>query len=146
MKIKFVNHASFIIESGEVRLLCDPWTEGLAFNNGWALLSQTPPECIDYNRLTHIWFSHEHPDHFSPGAIKAIPEAARRHITVLFQQTADQRVIDFCRKLNFKALLEMQPDNWIDLDDVTRALCNPQTDEWQGDSCVPCGARTRSSR
>jgi L-ascorbate metabolism protein UlaG (beta-lactamase superfamily) len=138
MKIKFVNHASFIIESGEVRLLCDPWTEGLAFNNGWALLSQTPPECIDYNRLTHIWFSHEHPDHFSPGAIKAIPEAARRHITVLFQQTADQRVIDFCRKLNFKALLEMQPDNWIDLDDVTQALCNPQTDEWQGDSwlCV----------
>ena len=38
MKLEFVNHASYVLESGGVRLLCDPWLEGTAFNDGWALL------------------------------------------------------------------------------------------------------------
>ena len=33
MKIKFVNHSSFIIEHDNVSIISDPWLEGKVFNN-----------------------------------------------------------------------------------------------------------------
>jgi hypothetical protein len=35
MLIEFVNHASLIISSGDVRLISDPWLEGKVFDEGW---------------------------------------------------------------------------------------------------------------
>jgi L-ascorbate metabolism protein UlaG (beta-lactamase superfamily) len=107
MQIEFVNHASLILKSGEVRLLCDPWLEGRAFNDGWALLSPTKFAYDDFRDITHIWFSHEHPDHFSPACIKRISEEHRAQITVLFQETLDKKVVEFCRQLGFKDVLEL---------------------------------------
>src|ERR1700737_4939667 len=101
MLIEWVNHASFIIESGTVRLICDPWLEGTAFNSGWSLMSPTKLTYENFSSITHIWFSHEHPDHFSPSNLKKIPEEYRRRITVLFHETADKRVARVCRALNF---------------------------------------------
>src|SRR4051812_15373533 len=66
MTIEFVNHASIIVDHDNIRLLCDPWTEGTAFHNGWSLLAKSKFTFDDYKNITHIWFSHEHPDHFSP--------------------------------------------------------------------------------
>ena len=40
MKLKFINHASYLVENEKTILLHDPWLEGRAFNNGWELLSQ----------------------------------------------------------------------------------------------------------
>jgi hypothetical protein len=98
-------------------------------------------QCLDYERITHLWFSHEHPDHFSPGAVKAIPEHCRANIAVLFQETEDKRVVNFCKKLGFRSVTEMRADEWVTLTPTTRALCNPQIDEWQGDSwlCLKSG-------
>ena len=39
--LKFLNHASFMIESSDSILLCDPWLEGCAFDNGWSLLDKS---------------------------------------------------------------------------------------------------------
>ena len=102
MWIEWVNHASFIVESASVRLICDPWLSGTAFNQGWSLLSPTKLKPEEFDRITHIWFSHEHPDHFSPQNLRNIPEAIRRNIKVLFQRTDDKRVIGACRHLGFK--------------------------------------------
>jgi UDP-MurNAc hydroxylase len=134
MKISFVNHASLIVETGDVVLLCDPWLDGTVFNNGWALVSPSVLKPEQIARLTHIWFSHEHPDHFSPSTLKSIPEKHRKNITVLFQETEDKRVIQFCAKLGFRAVTELEPDHWINLSTSTKVLCNPQRDEWQADS------------
>lgn len=99
--IQFVNHASFVLEYQDVRLVCDPWIVGSAFQNGWDLLT-TIKDPVDFSTITHIWFSHEHPDHFSVPSIKAIPAEFRSRITVLFQTTKDKKVINFCRSLGFK--------------------------------------------
>lgn len=101
MNILWVNHASFVIESGSVHLLVDPWISGTAFNDSWELLVPSRFEEKDFNTITHIWFSHEHPDHFAPPVLSKIPEETRRRITVLFQETRDRRVVNFCRKLGF---------------------------------------------
>ena len=112
MKIKWINHAGFMLQSGAVRLVCDPWIEGTAFDNGWKLLAPTAFRYEDFAEVTHIWFSHEHPDHFSPMNIKKIAPEVRSQITVLFQTTDDKKVVEFCRKAGFKNVVELPPSKW----------------------------------
>ncbi len=108
MQIEMINHAGVLITSGTTGLLIDPWMTGSAFENGWELLSPTAFTDDDFERVTHIWFSHEHPDHFSVPSLRAIPEHHRRRITVLYQKTADRRVVSFCEKF-FDDVVELEP-------------------------------------
>jgi hypothetical protein len=101
MKIKFLNHASFLIQKDNINLICDPYLHGSAFNNGWSLIVEGNH---DLNNITHIYFSHEHPDHFSVPFLKNINESKRSNITVIFQDTFDKRVINFCKKIGYKIL------------------------------------------
>src|ERR1043165_9435943 len=98
MKIEFVNHASYIVDHAGIRLICDPWTEGTAFDNGWSLLTPSKFTFDDYKNITHIWFSHEHPDHFSPPNLSKIPAEHRKNITVLYHETNDKKVINWCKQ------------------------------------------------
>src|SRR5262245_44173827 len=99
--LRWVNHASFVLEAGGVQLLSDPWLFGSAFADSWDLLSPTRFGGEDFASITHIWISHEHPDHFSPPSLRSIPEEHRRRIVVMAQPTRDGRVISYCRTLGF---------------------------------------------
>ena len=101
--IIFLNHASFIIEFKGVKILNDPFLFGSAFNNGWNLIVEVDHEKI-LKGITHIFFSHEHPDHFSIPFLKSIPSDKRGEITIIYQETYDKRVKDFCEKLGYKFL------------------------------------------
>lgn len=101
MDIRFVNHASFVCEHAGVRLPCDPWLYGSAFNDGWDLIVESGFTVEQFADIDYIWFSHEHPDHFSPRVLLDIPKALRPEITVLYKQTSDQKVLEFCRKQGF---------------------------------------------
>lgn len=108
MTIKWVNHASYILEHEGVRLLHDPWLRGRVFNESWAHISESALTPEDFKDITHIWFSHEHPDHFFPPNITAIPAEYRSKITVLFQKTIDGKVKAFCAKQGFKDIIELE--------------------------------------
>lgn len=112
--LHWVNHASFVLRRGDVGLLCDPWVTGNAFDDGWALHSPSAfgPEVID--AVTHLWVSHEHPDHFSPASLRAIPEERRPEIEVLYQPTKDRKVLEFCAKMGF-ATRELEARRWTPL-------------------------------
>lgn len=103
--------------------MCDPWIEGKAFHDGWSLLAKTVFQPADFQNVTHIWFSHEHPDHFSPPTLAKIDPKIRSRITVLFQSTADKKLRDFCRKLNFGEFIEMKESEWYRLNRETELLC-----------------------
>jgi hypothetical protein len=115
MRIEWVNHAAYVLEAGGVRLISDPWIDGRAFDDGWAHLTPTRFRYEDFERVTHIWFSHEHPDHFSPSNVRKIPEAARRKITVLYQRTRDRKIVRFCEKLGFARVVELPPRRWFEV-------------------------------
>jgi glyoxylase-like metal-dependent hydrolase (beta-lactamase superfamily II) len=91
-----------MIENDSALLLVDPWLEGQAFNNGWSLLDQsTSSESLiatlnKSGRPVYIWFSHEHPDHFSIPFLKKFKEQFRGIATFLFQHTLDKRVASRC--------------------------------------------------
>lgn len=131
MKIEWVNHASFVLNHSGIRLLCDPWIEGYVFDNSWSLVSPTRFSYQDFSRITHIWLSHEHPDHFYPPNLRKIAPEVRRNITVLFQPTKDKRVVKFCRNLGFNSVVEL-PSDWLQLSDDLRVFCQPAPggDSW----------------
>lgn len=132
MHIEWVNHAGFLVQEGSVTLLCDPWIEGFVFDNSWALISPTKFRYEDFSRVTHIWISHEHPDHFAPSNLKNIPKDIRSQITVLFQETKDKRVVKFCRGLGFKGAEELPAARWTVLGEGLSVFCQPvgRGDSW----------------
>jgi len=131
VRLTWVNHASLLLESGGVRLVCDPWIEGAVFNGGWRLMSPTKMRYDDFANVTHIWFSHEHPDHFFPPNLKNIAEPIRRKITVLFHETRDKRVVDVCRSLGF-AVQELPNRTAVRIGDDFTIVCgrNDLIDSW----------------
>ena len=105
--IEFVNHASVIISYEDVSILSDPWFTGTAFDNGWRLMHELQDEEVInvLKKITHVYISHEHPDHFRPtflanDNIKKI--LVDRKIEFLFQNTKDKRIVDFLKKQGFK--------------------------------------------
>ena len=131
MLIEWVNHASFVVESGSIHLICDPWLDGTAFNHGWRLISPTVFRYEDFARITHIWFSHEHPDHFSPSNVRCIPEHFRRKITVLFHYTKDKRLLNVCKAYGFQ-VQELPEFEQVELAAGFRLICGRQglIDSW----------------
>jgi UDP-MurNAc hydroxylase len=138
MLVEFVNHASLLVTAGNVRLITDPWLEGKVFHDGWALTARSVMTFDDFKDITHIWFSHEHPDHFSPDNLKKIPEEYRGKIQVLFQETRDKRVVRYCRAAGFGKVTELRPLEWVQLGDEMRVLNCPCDTDWLADSwlCV----------
>jgi len=130
-KITFVNHASIIFSHNSVNLITDPWLFNSAFNNSWELVSKTKMKIKDFEKITHIWFSHEHPDHFNIPVLKSIPEEIRKKITVLFHETKDHRVANKCNELGFN-VIEMKCSQFYELSDEFKIKCVPYRlyDSW----------------
>jgi UDP-MurNAc hydroxylase len=104
--VSFLGHAGFDFRHNGVRLLVDPWLVGTAFDDGWELLFPAPP--FDPAGITHIWFSHEHPDHFSPPTLKLIPPEIRLGVTVIVQLSKDRRLAEFMLRQGYRAVLEVE--------------------------------------
>ena len=125
LKIRFINHASLLIQQGETSLLSDPWYQGDIFHKGWNLIHNfTDNEIYDLLKdVTHIWISHEHPDHFSISFFKKFEHILKKNnIQVLFQKTLDNRVKSFLLScgLNTKIL---NHNSWFKLSEDLKILC-----------------------
>ncbi|WNG32358.1 hypothetical protein F0U61_01110 [Archangium violaceum] len=129
-KLEFLGHAGYVIERGPMYLVVDPWVDGAAFDNGWDQL--VPAKRFDPQRVTHLWFSHEHPDHFSIPSVKSIPPERRAELTVLFQETADKRVVGFLRNNGYGRVIEVGSGERKDLGDGATLTTVMARD---GDSC-----------
>lgn len=102
-KVKFLNHASVCVGNNSAMILSDPWYYGDAFHKGWNLLHETTHGEIEelLSNVTHIWISHEHPDHFSIPFFKKYAKKIREYsIKILFQETRDRRVVGFLKSLS----------------------------------------------
>lgn len=103
--IELINHASVLVGNGKCSILSDPWYSGSAFDDGWSLLYENKREEIIsvLDRTTHIWISHEHPDHFSIKFFKEYKKYLKDKIFI-FQKTNDKRVINFLKSENLEVL------------------------------------------
>ena len=116
-KLEFINHASVLISYENIGLLSDPWYQGDAFHKGWNLLHELKDNEIEdlLNRTSHIWISHEHPDHFSIMFFKKFGEKIKeRNIQILFQNTEDKRVEGFLKANKFDLKI-LDFNKWISI-------------------------------
>ena len=103
--VQFVNHASIIVSNSNKSILTDPWYSGAVFDNGWNLLYENSKEKIRelLTKVDYIWFSHEHPDHFSINFLNDYEDFLKqRKIKFIFQKTDDQRVVSFLKMKKFE--------------------------------------------
>jgi UDP-MurNAc hydroxylase len=121
VRIRFVGHASVALEAGGVVVLTDPWTQGLAFNDSWEAY---PPPVLDagtLERVTHLWVSHEHPDHLSIPTLRSIPESRRGGIALLYQRHWSREVVDFLAGMGFARVVELGHGEAVALGDGVTA-------------------------
>jgi hypothetical protein len=130
MKIRFVSHASFSIESHGTTLLCDPWLFGKAFNQGWALLSPAAP--VPWEDIDYVWISHQHPDHLHFPTLKSLTAEQRSHLTMLYQKHASERIPKVLRGLGYPTVNELTLHKWQRLRGGMEVMCGSagSMDSW----------------
>ena len=101
MNIQFFSHACFSIETDNSIILSYPYLSGTAFNDGWDLIVNDVVFDNFTEKKLFIYYSHEHPDHFSIPFLKSIEGEKRKEITIIFQKTRDGRVKSFLEKEGF---------------------------------------------
>jgi UDP-MurNAc hydroxylase len=125
MKISFVGHASVLVRTGPVGLLMDPWLHGDVFNESWTLHPEPVLSEEDIAGITHIWISHEHPDHLSISTLQGIPEHFRPRITALFQKHYSDEIRKILASLRFKEVIELPRAKFVPLAPEVEIYCRP---------------------
>ncbi len=123
--LTFINHASILVSHGEIALLSDPWYQGDAFHKGWSLIHELTDNEISslLEKVSHIWISHEHPDHFSILFFKKFGRQIKdRGIQILFQQTSDKRVEKFLSNSGYPVDI-INFNSWKKLSEDFEILC-----------------------
>jgi hypothetical protein len=108
MTVRFHSHASISVEGESSVLLTDPWFGGEVFHDSWRLLVPPDPDLVDFDRLRHIWISHEHPDHLHFPTLRDIRERTSHPVTVYYRRQEDQGVREAVAKLGFN-VVELHP-------------------------------------
>ena len=108
--VKLLSHASVKITAAKTAILTDPWFFGRVFNNGWGLSPEPSLDDLkkDLADVTHIWISHEHPDHLHFPSLKFLcDEVGLANIQVLFQETNSGKVFDALQKIGYTRFLPL---------------------------------------
>lgn len=119
MKISLVNHASLLYQDTNLNLLTDPWYSGRLFGDSWELMADTPQTIRKQavESASHVYISHEHPDHFHPPTLRELFGGHGESPEFLIPQTIDGRMRDWLgqNKFGFREfgrLSKLQIGNW----------------------------------
>lgn len=136
MKIRFVNHACFIIESNKTKIICDPWFDGNIFDDGWSLIHQGL-SISDFD-FDYVWISHEHPDHFRPNMFCEGKIDTDKTI-ILQQRPNDRKLYNWFKKKNYN-VLEIPSEGELNINDIKlKGDLNYDFDSWV---MVECNGKT----
>ena len=107
MRIKFLGHGGAHIISNEFSILLDPWlSHGGAFLNSWF---QYPDNRFlssneDVIKASHIWISHEHPDHYDFNFLESLP----KNKTIIIPKFKSPHFRKLIERHNFQEIIEME--------------------------------------
>jgi len=123
MNIQLISHASVVLTTGDCSIWTDPWLDGKAFNESWALYPPAVFSPVLFEQVSYIWISHEHPDHFHIPTLKNLPAAFKENTTILFQKNNSNKVFEALSKFGFKHFVELPHRKIIQLKEKTSVYC-----------------------
>ncbi len=129
--LELLAHASFLLSSGESRVLFDPWLDGPTYWGSW---HHFPKNAVSAEELTlsHVVITHPHPDHFHLPTIEKID----RNVPIIIPNFESGILQEELRKLEFRdiQLLGWEEELWLN-DNVGLAFLRPVS-QWEDASCL----------
>ncbi|MGC8488469.1 MAG: Rieske 2Fe-2S domain-containing protein [Clostridia bacterium] len=136
MKVLYLGHAGFYIETDEASILCDPWFNPAYFGSWWPFPAN---DHVNRERIGHptlLYISHLHQDHFDPDFLSRHVDKSVQVILPAYPLPALE---DALRRLGFTRFLTAPDGEFIPvgktLKVATRAYTAP-ADGPLGDSCL----------
>lgn len=115
MKIEYISHSCFTIDTGKIKLIMDPWFNGPCYNNQWHLFPK-PADLSGTTNATHIIVTHGHQDHLHAPSLAMLSKEA----TIYFPYLWTESVKPFLGRLGFQKVEELTSYKTIALDDETK--------------------------
>ncbi len=100
MKITKLGSATVIIDTGDAKILTDPWLVDGAYYGSWSNFPPIPVEDINFTQIDYIYVSHIHPDHFDVKTFDFIP----KNIPVLIHSFEKKFLKSNIERIGFKAI------------------------------------------
>jgi len=126
MRIKLLCHASVLISTEDCVVMADPWFVGGAFNDSWSLWPAPAVSHEDMDATTHLYISHEHPDHFHFPTLKSLPAEFKSRVNVIFQYNNSNKVTDALKKLGFSKFTVVKHRHTVEISPKTQAYVYQQ--------------------
>jgi hypothetical protein len=115
MKIEYVSHACLSIDTGDLKIVTDPWIHGAAYCGQWNVFPK-PVNTGVLDDCQVVLFSHGHEDHFHPPTVEKLPKLAR----LFFPYTWYGGIKPYLNELGFRRVTEAATDRTIRVSRDTR--------------------------
>jgi hypothetical protein len=103
LTLRYLAHASLLVEDGGTRLVTDPWLDGPTYLSAWWHFPAPVAQGADLWGVDYVYLTHEHADHFHPSTLKALP----RTTPILIGRFATPRFRDQLNRLGFHNVREL---------------------------------------
>jgi L-ascorbate metabolism protein UlaG (beta-lactamase superfamily) len=124
VRVHYLNHASLLVEVGQVRMLFDPWWDGTAFSGGWGLRYDNPKAAALGATATHLWISHWHSDHLHVPSLATLVEH-NPDMVVLANVSANFSMLERMESLGFRDVRPIGEREPLQLDAETTCCRYP---------------------
>ena len=101
MKFEYISHSCLYVDTGDAKIVMDPWFNGSAFCNQWHLFPK-PADTQVLNSVDHILISHGHEDHLHYNSLNVLPKSAK----VFYPYLWKKGITEFMEKLGFENVTE----------------------------------------
>lgn len=101
MRLEYIAHSCFVIETGGKKIVFDPWITGSAYHDQWHLYPK-PQDTSLVESADYVLISHGHEDHMHATSLKMINKNA--HVFFPFQWR--KGIVDYFGHLGFEEVTE----------------------------------------
>ena len=123
MKVEYIGHACLSVDTGDCKILTDPWLFGSAYCGQWNLFPKpVNPRAAEDCEI--VLFSHGHEDHFHPPTIRELPKQARVYYPYMWYGG----VQPYLYEMGFRMVTEALTDKtiWLTPDTKVTYVINNQ--------------------
>ncbi len=132
-QLRFITHASVMLEVDGIRMLTDPWFVGECLATGWWL--KHPPKADAWDLMAQadfIYISHNHPDHMHAETLAR----ARRDVPIIVPKFATDSVAKPLHDMGFTHVIELDLKRLYRVNDTDMLISILPTGDHRDDSAL----------